>query len=218
MEPTIERKGYSDQRATAVLLEALRGRGARLTRADAMVASGLPEDETGRALTVLLKQYRSHLTATDSGELLYEFDPSFTRRDAVPWRERGARVGRALCRAFTVGFKVAIVATLIGYFAAFVGMMVAMLVARSSSSDRDDDGGGIGIAPLFWFWGLDAGPGYDRRSGRRAPRGPRTPFYKRVFAFVFGPPAPAIDPLQDEKQIVAGEERDVGRVVFSSAD
>jgi hypothetical protein len=212
-EPTIERKGYSDQRATAVLLEALRGRGARLTRADAMVASGLPEDEAGRALTVLLKQYRSHLTATDSGELLYEFDPSFTRRDAVPWRERGARVGRALWRAFTVGFKVAIVATLIGYFAAFVAMMVAMLVARSSSSDRDDDGGGIGIGPLFWFWGWDAGSmGYDRRSGRRAPRGPQTPFYKRVFAFVFGPPAPAIDPLQDEKQIVAYIRAQRGRI------
>src|SRR5579871_1467644 len=71
--PTIERKDYSDQRATSVMLEALRGRGGKLTRADAVAASGLPEDDAGRALTALLKQYRSHLSATASGELLYQF-------------------------------------------------------------------------------------------------------------------------------------------------
>jgi hypothetical protein len=53
--PTIERKHYADPRAKTVMLAALRGRGARLTRADAIVASGLPEDEAGRALTGLLK-------------------------------------------------------------------------------------------------------------------------------------------------------------------
>ena len=91
-EPTIERKQYSDHRAKAVMLTALRGRGAKLTRADAIVASGLPEDEAQRALTTLLKEYRSHLSATASGELLYEFDPRFARRDAVPFRERAAAV------------------------------------------------------------------------------------------------------------------------------
>jgi len=54
-EPTIERKRYSDQRAATVMIEALRGRGAKLTRADAIAASGLPDDEADRALTVLLK-------------------------------------------------------------------------------------------------------------------------------------------------------------------
>ena len=140
-EPTIERKGYSDNRAKVVMLEALRGRGAKLTRADAIAASGLPEDEAGRALTVLLKEYRSHLSATASGELLYDFDPAFARRDAVPLRERAAAIADKLWRGFSFVFKIAIVATLVGYFALFVAMMVAMLVARSSSDrDRDDDG------------------------------------------------------------------------------
>jgi len=147
-EPTIERKEYSDQRAKTVMLEALRGRNARLTRADAIVASGLPEDEAGRALTVLLKEYRSHLSATESGELLYEFDPTFQRRNAVSWRERAAAVGRKLWTGFRFLFKVAIVATLVGYFAAFVAMMVAMIFARSGSNDRDDDGG-FGLGGLF---------------------------------------------------------------------
>jgi hypothetical protein len=210
-EPTIERKGYSDERATAVMLEALRGRGAKLTRADAMVASGLPEDEAGRALTVLLKQYRSHLAATESGELVYQFDPAFVRRDAVSWRERGAALGRGLWKAFTLLFKIAIVATLVGYFALFLAMMVAMIFARSSS-DRDDDGPGIGLGPLFWFWGFDLGDDYGRRSARFAQRPKQPPFYKRVFAFVFGPPAPAVDPLEDEKQIVAYIRAQRGRI------
>ena len=35
------------------MLDALRGRNAKLTRADAVVASGLPDDEAARALTAL---------------------------------------------------------------------------------------------------------------------------------------------------------------------
>jgi hypothetical protein len=211
--PTIERKDYSDHRATTVMLEALRGRGGKLTRADAMAASGLPEDDTGRALTALLKQYRSHLSATSSGELLYQFDPSFARRDAVPWRERAAAAANLLWRGFSFLFKIAIVATLVGYFALFVAMMVAMIFARSSSSDRDDDrGGGFGIGPLFWFWGWDPGPDPYGRPARAARAEPRVPFYKRVFAFVFGPPARKVDPLEDEKRIVAYIRAQRGRI------
>ena len=212
-ETTIEQKGYSDRRAAAVMLKALQGRGAKLTRADAVVASGLPEDEAARALTVLLKDYRSHLSATESGELLYEFDPSFQRRDAVPWRERAAGLGRLLWKGFSFLFKIAIVATLVGYFALFVAMMVAMLFARSSSDRDDDRGGGIGLGPLFWFWGFDMGSdhGYGRRPARLA-RPKQPPFYKRVFAFVFGPPKPAVDPLEDEKQIAAYIRAQRGRI------
>jgi hypothetical protein len=193
--------------------EALRGRGGKLTRADAIVASGLPDEEAGRALTVLLKEFRSHLSASESGELLYEFDPSFSRRDAVPWRERTAALGRRLWQGFTFLFKTAIVATLVGYFALFVAMMVAMVFARSSS-DRDDDGGGFGLEGLLWFWGWDmGGGGYGyRRSPRRLPTRPRVPFYKRVFAFVFGPPAPTVDPLADEKRIVSYVRSHEGRI------
>jgi len=53
-ETTLEHKAHSDERAKVVMMTALRGRDAKLTRADAIVASGLPEDEAGRALTALL--------------------------------------------------------------------------------------------------------------------------------------------------------------------
>src|SRR5206468_5592163 len=87
-EPTTERKGHSAEQAKVLMMTALRGRDARLTRADAIVASGLSEEEAGQALTTLLKEYRSHLSATETGELLYEFDPAFERRDALSLRER----------------------------------------------------------------------------------------------------------------------------------
>jgi hypothetical protein len=208
---TIEKKGYSDQRAKSVLLDALRGRGGQLTRADAVAVSGLPQDETDRALTLLLKEYRSHLAATDSGELLYQFDPAFERRDAVPWRERAARLGAALWKGFSFLFKITIVGTLVVYFTAFVLMLLAIFFARSAGRDGDsDDDSGGGFGGLFWLWGWNTG--HDPRQ-RRLASGPRQPpFYKSVFAFVFGPPAPAVDPLADEKEIVAHIRANDGRI------
>ena len=215
-EQTLERKGHSPERAKVLMMTALRGRDAKLTRADAIVASGLSEEEAGQVLTALLKDYRSHLSATESGELLYEFDPAFERRDALSWRERASAVGSRLWKGFTLLFKLTIVTTLVAYFAAFMAMMVAMIVARSSSSDRDDDGGGFGFGGLFWFWGWDMGGnmggGYGRQQSRFAARRPREPFYKRVFAFVFGPPTPPPDPLAEEKQIVGYIRAQRGRI------
>jgi hypothetical protein len=83
-EPTIEKKTYTEEQAKRVLLTALRGKDGQLTRADAVALSGLPVPDAEQALTSLLKEYRSHLSATESGELVYEFDPAFERRDAIP--------------------------------------------------------------------------------------------------------------------------------------
>ena len=146
-------------------MEALRGRGGKLTKSDAMAVSGLPEAETQQALTVLLKEYRSHLSATESGELVYEFDPAFERRGALTFRERLAAVGAALWTGFTFLFKISIVVTLVVYFVLFVAMLIALVFARSSD-DRDDDRGfGFGIADLFWIWGWN--PGFGGVPARR---------------------------------------------------
>src|SRR6266700_776989 len=147
---TIEKKGYADPKAKRVLLEALRGRGGKLTKADAMTVSGLPEAETERALSLLLKEYRSHLAATDSGELVYEFDPAFQRRGALTWRERLATAGALLWNGFTFLFKVSIVVTLVVYFVMFVAMLLALIVARRIYDD-DDRGCGFGFVDLFWI-------------------------------------------------------------------
>lgn len=209
-QPPTMREPLSDQRVKTLMKEALRGKGHQLTCADAVIASGLPEVEATRALTLLLKDHRSHLSVTESGELLYQFDPTFARRDALSWRERGTAAGAWLWKGFSFLFKIAIVTTLVGYFALFVGMMIAMVFARSNSSDDDDRG--FGLDGLLWFWGWDTGNNWNRQRSRLAPRGPRAPFYKRVFAFVFGPPQPPTDPLQDEKQLVAFIRAQRGRI------
>ena len=209
-ETPTTRQPLSDRRVKTLMKEALRGKSHRLTRADAVVASGLPEPEAARALTLLLKDYRSHLSVTESGELLYQFEPAFVRRDALSWRERGALAGAGLWKAFSLLFKVAIVTTLVGYFALFVAMMVAMVFARSNSSDDDDRG--IGLDGLLWFWGWDTAGTWGQPRARLAPRGPRTPFYKRVFSFVFGPPKPPADPLREEKELVAFIRAQRGRI------
>src|SRR3954447_18928947 len=150
-------KSYPESRATRVLLDALRDRAGKqgrsglgtkldvkLTRADAMTLSGLPEPETEQALTVLLKEDRSHLTATESGELVYEFDPKLERRTAITLRERLARAGSGLWAGFRFLFKISIVVTLVAYFALFVAMLLAIVFARRSDDD-DDRGGGFGL-------------------------------------------------------------------------
>jgi hypothetical protein len=210
-EPTIEKKTYSDVQAKQVLLGALRGKGGPLTKADAVALSGLPVPDAEQALSSLLKEYRSHLAATESGELVYEFDPTFRRRDAERFSEKLAKVGRALWRGFTLLFKASILITLVVYFLVFLAMMLALIFARRSD-DRDDRGGGFDLGwPLFWMWGWGpAGPGpYGRpRRSRRDGK----PLYKKVFEFVFGPPRPNEDPLRAEKEILAHIRQHRGRI------
>ena len=210
-EPTFEAKPYSERDARRILLEALKGQGGQLTKADAVAKSGLPVPVAEEALGGLLKEFRSHLAATESGELIYQFDPSFTRRDAVPLRERLAKVGNALWRGFSFLFKISIVTTLVVYFVAFVVMLIAVLFARRSSDDRDS-GGDIDFTwPLFWMWGWGPGSagGFTRRRRRRLPD---KPLYKKVFEFVFGPPKPPLDPLADEKEVLAHIRHKNGRI------
>jgi hypothetical protein len=209
-EPTIEKKTYTEEQAQRVLLDALRGKGGRLTKADAVALSGLPVPDAEQALTNLLKEYRSHLAATESGELVYEFDPAFERRDAIPLSEKLAKVGRAVWKGFTFLFKISIVATLVAYFLVFLAMMLALVFARRSD-DRDNDGGFDLGWPLFWMWGW--GPSSPSAYGRRArPARKGKPLYKKVFEFVFGPPRPSADPLGDEKEILAHVRRNSGRI------
>jgi hypothetical protein len=208
---TIEKKSYAQQEATRVLLEALRGRGGKLTKADAMTASGLPETETQQALTVLLKEYRSHLSATESGELVYEFDPAFERRAAITWRERLAAVGNALWGGFKFLFKISIVVTLVVYFLLFVAMLLALVFARRGDDDDDRGGFGFGIGDIFWIWGWGPGPMGDPRRRSRAVRSGK-PFYKSVFDFVFGPPKEKVDALAAEKEILAAIRERNGRI------
>jgi hypothetical protein len=213
-----------DPRAREVLFDALkqkaRGQTAlvKLTRADAVALTGLPNEQAEPALKSLVATYRSHMAVTDDGDLVYEFDPSLERRDKVPLSERLAAAGQVAWRGFQVLFKIWIVVTLVAYVVAFVAMMVSLMVARSSS-DRDDRRGGDGFGfPWLWFWLMPdlAPPGYRRdaygRSIRRPRNVPQKRFYQSVFDFVFGPKTAPNDPREADKRLLSFLRDHKGRV------
>ena len=215
----------ADPKARDVLLDALRGKArgqtalVKVTRADAVALTGLPNDQAEPALKSLVATYRSHLAVTDEGELVYEFDPSLERRDKVSLREKLAAAGQVAWKGFQFLFKIWIVVTLVAYVVAFFAMMVSLMVARSSS-DRDDRRGGGFDFPWLWFWLMPdlAPPGYYPRDAYGRPRrrpGPQKRFYQSVFDFVFGPKQAPHDPREADKRLLAFLRDHKGRVTAS---
>jgi hypothetical protein len=211
-----------DPEATRLLFNALRTRttgGAlvKVTKADAVALTGMPSAKAEPALKSLVRDYRSHLAVTDEGELVYEFEPSFERRDKVPLAERLRTAGQLAWRGFSFLFKIWIVVTLVAYVVAFIAMMIGLTVA-GRSNDRDDRrGGGFGIPWIWYLMMPDLAPSRDPwgRPVRRLEGAPKKRFYQSVFDFVFGPKRPAADPKELEKQLVSFLRAHKGRVTAS---
>jgi hypothetical protein len=180
-------------------LRRLKGRG---TVGDVASEAGLPNEDVRSGLKQLLESHRGHLAVSDSGELLYEFDPGLIERGTEPWLYRAKRaVGKVLRGAF----KAWIVVMLVAYFLVFVVLVIAALFASKRGGDSRDGGWGGGRGhrgggfnfPSFWFWYWIWGPRwrvgrpyYGHRWERTLERDDKVPFYKKVFAFVFGPDRP----------------------------
>lgn len=199
-----------DTRSVRQALRRLKG---RATVGDISSATGLAQARAEAALRSLLEMHRGHLEVGERGDLLYRFDPKLIRRDAVPF---WTRVKEGAWSAFKTGFKVAIAVVLVVYALVFLALMIAALFANR---DGDGDGfgggnrrGGHGHFPSFWIWywlwspnwgwgrpyyGDRYSPREKRRRGER-PQGP--PFYKKVFAFVFGPDRPEISQERRDRE------------------
>ena len=186
-------------------LRSLRGRG---TVGDVVSSVGLPRDEVEGTLKTLLESHQGHLEVSESGELVYIFDRKLIRRDRVPLMQR---IKRAAKTALTGAFKAWIVTMLVVYFVVFVVLVVAAIVAMMSRGGNDRrSGGGLGRGggghgghgghfhlPSFWLWYYIwtprwrlGSPYYGRRWEATIEKDSRPPFYKKVFAFVFGPDRP----------------------------
>jgi hypothetical protein len=130
-------------------------------------------------------------------------------------------------KAFKVAFKVWIVAMLVIYFVIFVALLLAALFANRDGDGDIGGGGGRGRRGghmhfpmgdmLFWYWIWS--PGWRRRpyygegygTAGRVGRGGRQdrdarrqgpPFYKKVFAFVFGPDEPSRTQAQRDREML----------------
>lgn len=184
------------------LVGALRRLGGKATVGDVVSATGIPRDDAEAGLKALLETHEGHLEVADSGELLYRFDP----RLMVRGRESlVTRLRRGAWSAFKVGFKVWTAAMLVVYFVVFAVLLIAALTAN-----RDNRGGWgrgrLGVGDLiFWHW-MFGGRGwrrgglyYGHRHAKRLPKDARPPFYKKVFAYLFGPDEPQPSQLQKDR-------------------
>ncbi len=184
------------------LLTAVRRLRGRATLGDVVSGTGMPEDQAEAALKGLLETHRGHLEVSDSGDLLYQFDPKLIERAREPF---GVRFRRVAWSAFKTGFKVWTAVMLVVYFVVFVALIIAAMTAN-----RDGRGfgrrGGFGLGDLFILHWLMGGRGWSRGGlyyghshARRLPKDARPPFYKKVFAFIFGPEEPRPTQLQKDR-------------------
>jgi len=195
------------------VLGALRGLNGRATLGDVTAATGLPRDQANESLRELLGSHRGHLAVGESGDLVWEFDPKLIRRDhESAW----SRFRRRAKRFLTGAFKAWIVAMLVVYFVVFVTLAIAALVAVLSGDRRGGSrrGGRMRMRlPTWWlwylFWSRDwryGRPYYGQRWEQRrglAPGKGGAPFYKKVFAFVFGPDEPEPSREQQDRETLS---------------
>ena len=197
-----------DQAEILASLRRLKGRG---TVGDVVADSGLPNQSVRTGLKVLLESHRGHLDVSASGELLYDFDPKLIKRGSEPILSRMKSMG---ARLLTASFKAWIVVMLVGYFILFVVLVIAALLASQRGNNsrgglgRQSHGGRIHTPNLwFWYWGWGprwhiGRPYYGRRWERTLDKDDKVPFYKKVFAFVFGPDRPRPTQAQLDRSII----------------
>lgn len=200
----------------APVVRALRKLDGRATVADISAATGLERAEAESTLRRLLEERRGHLEVGERGDLVYRFEKGLLSRDAESlW----TRVKRGAWSVFKAGFKVWIVGMLVVYTVVFVALLIAALFANRDGEGGGDWGGGgdrrggglhlpMGDVWLwYWLWGPRwrgrpyYGEGYGDRRGVRGRRdGP--PFYKKVFAFVFGPDEPTRTQAEKDREML----------------
>lgn len=181
----------------AQILGSLRRLDGRATVGDVVADTGLVADSVRNGLKALLETHRGHLEVADSGELVYSFDRGMIERGSEPWL---ARVQKTFKRVVTGVFKASIAVMLVAYFVIFVALAIAAIFASQRGGDsRGGWGGrgrgGLGFDPIFWYWIWGprwriGRPYYGHRWERTLDRDDKVPFYKKVFAFVFGPDRP----------------------------
>ena len=191
------------------LRQALRRLGGRATVGDVMAATGFVQADAESGLRKLLETYQGHVEVGEEGDIVYAFQRRLLRRDHTPFWSRFRSVA---ARVLKTAFKIWIVVMLVVYFVVFLTLLIAALIAASRGNDRDGGsilgggrhrGGGFNFPFLFWLWTPNwrlgqpyYGSRFERRSGRKVP------FYKKVFAFVFGPDHPRPDLRDRDRGVI----------------
>jgi hypothetical protein len=223
---TSSRRPVAAAESAQVLERRLKNFRGDLTVADAAARGGLALRDAEAALFHLSSEYHGHLKATTAGEVLFSFPRGMVKPEGQGFLARAARgVGRALVGIGRFVIRAWVSVVLIGYAVVLGAVLLALAL-------KDDGGDGIGevlffvfriiAEALFWTFhpfspvALRAEPAWMRGHGRARHRrrfGPKdVPFYEKVNRFVFGPPAPKVDPRAQQRMLVAEIRRMDGRI------
>ena len=181
------------------------------TIADLIASTGLPKYQVEQTVKLVMDEYGGHCKVTESGEVLYYFPAGMHSKvhGLLPFLKRFVKgLSYIVAKIFIFLFKVWIMVMLVGYFIIFLALALLALFAlmagqassRSSSNSRSRSrSNGSAFFLVFrlleiflriFFWvNLTRTP--QTKQGR--------PFYKSVFAFVFGDKDPNQDYSEREK-------------------
>jgi len=200
---------------------ALRRLDGTATVGDVASETGLSQADTEATLRRLLEQHQGHLAVGEQGDLLYRFDPELLTRDHAPALVRAREIAWDVFKAV---YKVSVAVVLVVYFVLFIVLAIAAIIAMNKDGDGGDifeggggrrgRGGGLPMGDLlFWYWIWNPNWGWGRpyygdryglprdRKDRRM-KAQRPPFYKKVFAFVFGPDRPEDTPERRDRKLL----------------
>ncbi len=202
----IPKKQYKESANTELLIKALKKRKGEATLGDLVVDTGLPNLQIEETLRIMLRDYRGHISATENGELLYSFNPSFSTTDAmVELRKTLKAIADVVWKVFVISFKVSIMVVLVFYVILYTIILLAIMFGGKGSSRRSGRGGSfifVDFGRIFWY------PGKRKKIDKKKGR----PFYDKIFAFVFGEEESAKDKLAGEKEILNYIRQNKGRI------
>jgi hypothetical protein len=202
--------------AADVLKQALVGHVAPITVADASTTSGLGLVDTQTGLQWLVSEYRGHLSATESGELLYQFPDGFIK----PW-ETETWLGKAWrkTKQFFSGTAQFVARAWLTWAIIFYAGLFAILLIALLSRGGDGDKGGEGVAGLgrvlfhliieSLYWTFHPFSPFYIRSAKSSKTGS---FYEKVNGFFFGKKIKEEDPRTMERKILAQIRACQGRI------
>ncbi len=183
MDVTFDIKEYKSK--IIPIIKAKRG---VVSSGDIAIETSYPIIHIKYVLNLLAAEYLADIQVTDSGDLIYKFNPLLTK-NRFSFRNLMDSFFKWLYKIFVVLFKFSIMLTLIGYTIFYILLIIALAVAASASSkgknNKSFDFVVVAIRILFEmifrFFIFYRSP-YQKYEGVVIKR----PFYIKVFSFVFG--------------------------------
>lgn len=202
------------QKSAQILERHLKVSAKNITVADAVAQSGLSMLEAERGMQHLVSEYRGHLSATESGELLFAFPTGFSK----PW-EKIDRISKLWRKTKNVLLGVAkfvvrtwITVVMVAYVAIFALILIGLSFAKSNDRDQGHSFGGtmllhtlfrVVMDSLFWtfhpFSPFNA-RNYDPHGQQNRQKNGQ--FYEKVNRFFFGPEKTPVDELEVKRRIL----------------